>query len=173
MSRRKLTNSLMVKFKNESVDGFFICLNNIPMSPSANRLLMPMRGRLISTPQKRTWEKQVQLYRAKHILELNRINFFLKKYISSTEVPALRVDAFHCFPQKKLFTKQGHPKKIDANNRLKGTLDAVSNLIGIDDKYFFNGNCEKIGNEGELEYTIVHIKPTRFQNVNTHISEPF
>lgn len=49
------------------------------------------------------------------------------------------------FPFEKIFAKNGLPKTIDANNRIKSCLDGVSKLIEIDDKYFFSGSYRKVG----------------------------
>ena len=51
---------------------------------------------------------------------------------------------------------------MDANNRLKGQLDAVATAVGIDDSFFFGGHCEKVTcSRKEEECAIIKISPMK------------
>ena len=61
----------------------------------------------------------------------------------------------------KTKTAKSKYKRIDADNRLKPTRDAVAELMGIDDTVFFSGNIEKV--IGETECSIIKMTKTRIR----------
>ena len=138
-------------------------LRDIPMCPTANRLVMPHRGRLISTPELRQWKAEVEAWQLRHLRPLEHVKETLEKYLSGGKFRVLQVDCYHVFPMEKIFTKTGKPKKIDSNNRLKAMLDAASKMTGIDDKFYFSGACEKLGGPVASPRTHLIIKSTVFQ----------
>jgi len=50
---------------------------------------------------------------------------------------------------ERLYCKDGSIKKLDASNRCKPLEDAIADLIGIDDRFFFRVTVEK--KETQLE----------------------
>lgn len=79
----------------------------------------------------------------------------------------LRLDSFFVFENSRVWTKAGHPQQMDADNRRKPLQDAVTNLIGIDDKWVFSGNIEKATCDSkEYEQCIARITPTNCRSLN-------
>ena len=77
-----------------------------------------------------------------------------------------RLDSFFSFKKDRVLCKKGNPKRLDADNRRKALQDGVSKIFGIDDKYFFSGNAEKIiCDKNEQQGTIIRITATK---VRTH-----
>lgn len=124
----------------------FFWLDNFPMPPSSNAMYASVRGRLIKSKEGRTFESEYKLYELLKRPELLAKKTTLLEACNAGYV--LKIDAYFLFPKEKLFTKQNVVKKMDANNRLKPALDGLSYCLGIDDKMFFSGTCEKIETTG-------------------------
>lgn len=153
-----------------------IWLLNFPLPPSVNEYLMPVpgawavnkkgktyrKGRFVKTEihtnyVKRCWEwryinraafdnAQAELVRQFQEAKLNKQKF------------ALRVDCYFAFEHSRIWTVNNLAEQIDSDNRLKPCRDALSKLLGIDDKYFFSGFFEKVStNSKELECSILRI----------------
>lgn len=61
---------------------------------------------------------------------------------------ALQVDLYFSFPKEKILTKPtkqkpSHPKRNDTSNRIKIAHDALAEVLGIDDCYFWQGKFHK------------------------------
>jgi hypothetical protein len=116
-----------------------------PMPPSINASLRPgFKGRFRKTPEALLFQSACQRFGIAHAKSFNNMNKELSKYLSHSH--GLRVDAFFFFPQNKLVTTSKGTKRlkvIDANNRLKAALDGLASCLGIDDRHFIAGNCEK------------------------------
>lgn len=161
----------MVKIVNDSKGNPEFLFHRFPMCPTANRLVAPVRGRLIATREKRAWENEVRSYHLRHHRQINQVKNTLADMKRKAGFLILNVDTYFVFPYSKLFTKDGRPKKLDANNRTKATLDAIATLTNIDDRYYFGGYCEKLHGESQTPYTIVQLKPMEAQNVKNAFSD--
>ena len=51
---------------------------------------------------------------------------------------------YFCFPSSRLYTKKNELKKLDTTNRIKSIEDAISKLLGVDDKYFNPTRAERV-----------------------------
>lgn len=79
-----------------------------------------------------------------------------------SEGKLLRVDTWFAFENSRIWTKDGQPKVIDADNRRKPMQDGLAQMLGIDDKWFFSGNIEKVTCVSkEYECTIIRILPVK------------
>lgn len=130
------------------------------MPPTANKQLIMSRGRFIKATEARVFDNNVLNYILRNRKIIEEIRIDLLKYIDKGLM--LRVDTYFCFEYQKLITKEGKPKTIDTNNRIKATLDAVSKAIGIDDKYFSQGYSEKVVRctSSNEDHSIILIEPT-------------
>jgi hypothetical protein len=152
-----------------------IWLNNLPTPPSVNASLVPMAqkkraangriymgARMRPAPEMVTYKDEVRLYRLRHEGKLTAIGRALRNEIEERQW-VLRVDVFIVFHVERIFSSVN--KKVltlDANNRIKASLDAVANLLDIDDKYFFRGDCEKVTTaQKESQCTMVRIQLVR------------
>ena len=57
---------------------------------------------------------------------------------------ALHVDLYFLFHWRSLYTKDGRVKRLDAQNRIKCALDALGDVIAIDDRHIFSGSYAKL-----------------------------
>jgi Holliday junction resolvase RusA-like endonuclease len=83
------------------------------------------------------------------------------------------VDNYFALEDSRLWTVNNLPQQIDADNRLKPCRDALSTLLGIDDKHFFSGYFEKVStNSKELECSAIRISlmtPRSLQDLREQI----
>lgn len=74
----------------------------------------------------------------------------------------LKIEVYVAFENSRIWTKEGQPQQIDADNRLKPMQDGLSKMLGIDDKWFFCGSIEKVTcNSKELESCTIKISPIK------------
>ena len=128
------------------------------MPPSANRLVMPRGNRLISTPAKRTYKKQVELFKHRHIKSIRPILEALRAYSEEDSILTLDVSCLFYFERHRVYTKAGNYKRIDTNNRLKAALDTVSDMIEVDDLRFASSFIDKRISKTGKDYLDVELK---------------
>jgi hypothetical protein len=139
------------------------------MPPTINKQLLFANRRFIKSKEARDFDAAVQIYKSNNIKEAVAC---YRKYFALVELGRLVIcaDTDFIFPYDKVFTKQNQPKIIDANNRIKSCLDGVANLIGIDDKYFFEGNYRKLSCKNLTEpYINIHLS---LKEIATYEIEP-
>lgn len=129
-------------------------LFKLPMPPTANKQLMPVRGRLIKTNAARVFDKQIAFYRLSQFRKLETLKLQMSALLQK-EKCLFSVHYYFCFPKDRLISKKNEIKMLDSTNRLKSTEDALSKLIEIDDKYFNQNRVEKVISSTEKEF--VHI----------------
>lgn len=126
-----------------------IILNEIPMPPTANKRLIPVNGRLIKSNDCRAFDKSVQVWMIRQKSKLFEDRRKAKEWIGTGFM--IKVDFVFYWPKIKLMSKDGLPKKLDDSNRLKDAEDAVSEIIGIDDKWFVDKTLKKVPWNKEYE----------------------
>lgn len=94
---------------------------------------------------------------------LNRVSAIRKKiceWIAQGYV--VRLDTWFVFERSRIWTKDHQAQTLDADNRRKPLQDGLSNILDIDDKWFFSGNVEKVTcTSKDSECTIIRISPQR------------
>lgn len=138
------------------------------MPPSINQQLMSVRGRMIKTRVAHQFDSEVNRFIIKNLRNAEKIRDEIRPILKEN---GLRIDCFFCFHEPRVLTKTKKAKDwvkvLDANNRLKSTLDAVSRLIGVDDKFFFTGICEKVICKSlDEEQVIIKITPTTLRTLD-------
>lgn len=79
----------------------------------------------------------------------------------------LKVDSWFAFTYDRIWTKDGNPKKLDADNRRKALQDGLSIILDIDDCHFFSGIVEKVTcATKELQCSVIRISPIRPQTLD-------
>lgn len=130
-------------------------LKNFPLSPSSNQLYSSVNGRLIKSQEGRRYAASIQSYALTKHHEIKKI----KEELKPSDI--LKVDFYFVFRRSRIISKKNEYKKLDAHNRLKSAADGLADIIGIDDKQFITGICEKvICEEHEREQIIIHISKT-------------
>lgn len=69
----------------------------------------------------------------------------------------LEIERIYYFSHSRIWTKLGRPKKIDTSNFIKALDDAIADIIGLDDSYFFKGSEVKKTTTPEHERVIVNL----------------
>lgn len=158
VSKPGLKNQVLF-FKNE------IILSGIPLPPSANEQLMTARPngkrftRMIKTLKARAFDDDLRLWMLKNKDQIFQIRQHAKAMVSDETKTYLRVDCYFAFQNDRLFSKtkraKDFVKRLDANNRLKSSLDALSHILNIDDRYFWTGLCEKVSCDSAQDEQII------------------
>jgi Holliday junction resolvase RusA-like endonuclease len=110
----------------------FFILSKIPLSPSINEALRPIKstGRLVKTSAYQIWEKQMVVWKLKNFKQIDLIKAAFSDYKG-----ALRVDLCFVLHKSRMVRKDGFlkEKRNDTNNFIKLNLDALSKILEIDD----------------------------------------
>lgn len=105
-------------------------------------------GRLIKTQIHRDYQSTCERWALQNREAVRRAASELRdikvRYDADSLPFALKIDCYFVFKRERIFTVNQKCLQIDANNRLKPLLDALVNVLGIDDKHYFAGNCEKV-----------------------------
>lgn len=170
-----------------------IWLINFPLPPSVNEYLMPVAGplsrnrkgklyqtgRFVKTEQHRIYRKMCFQWKMLNNLAWQKIQDELQNAVKTANQEnkkiAFMVDTYFIFEDSRLWTKSNAPQRLDADNRLKPCRDALSELLSIDDKYFFGGFFEKLStSEKDQECTYIRISqmtPRTLQNLKMEIKK--
>lgn len=70
----------------------------------------------------------------------------------------IRIDLYIAFTPSRLFTKDGRRKQLDASNRIKPIHDALADILGIDDRFFYTGQSEAVLADGGSECVLVKMR---------------
>lgn len=169
-----------------------VWLVNFPLPPSVNEYLMPVPGRVkvnqrtgklyksgafVKTELHRKYMDTCHQWRALHNKSFGEIQDHLLGLVHKARADkrrvAFRVDHYFALEDSRLWTVNNLPERLDADNRLKPCRDALSTLLGIDDKYFFSGYFEKVStNSKELECSAIRISlmtPRTLQDLREQI----
>lgn len=157
-----------------------VWLNGFPLAHSVNNSLMPVPGkpkrgknghtyrvgRLVKTKEARHFEELCVLWSLQNRDKLAKVKHNLLEVQRQCEARkerfALKVECFFAFEESRIFTVNNKNEQLDADNRLKPTLDGLKLVLGIDDKAFFHASCEKVATHSkDLECAIVKISLMR------------
>lgn len=136
-------------------------LIKLPIPPSANRQMTISNGRFIKNSEARIFDGKIQEYRLRNwrIIEQAKkeVDLWIRSGIQ------LEIDLFFVFHEKRVFTKgvkaKSPYKRIDSNNRIKSSIDAVCKLLEFDDMIIFKETSHKVTCDcPSKEQLIVRIK---------------
>lgn len=116
-------------------------LAGLPFPPTMNHRMIPMRGRLILSPDHRAYKKLLELYLHRKFLLADAEN--LKEKI-------LKVEVQYVGPRESWFTKKNEIKKKDVENRHKALLDGIFSFLDLDDSQIFEITIKKVVGGSEL-----------------------
>jgi Holliday junction resolvase RusA-like endonuclease len=145
-----------------------IFLESFPFPPSVNESYQSVkrgfRSTLIATDKLRRFKQDVEFYKHQHFMDLLKCHAKISAWLDEGFVIQAKVYLF--LPHDEIFTKGKKAKskfhKIDGNNRIKATLDAVANCIDIDDSYFFDdGTVKAVQLEGMPKCVIIELSKTK------------
>lgn len=116
-------------------------INRFPLPPSVNELYATVgRRRVKSIPYKR-FEDQLRIW-----MMTNHDQLQLAWSLSMNTGPNnfLHVDCRFHMMRGNILCKDRTPKRNDTSNRIKALHDALSQILGIDDSYFWSGTFDKV-----------------------------
>lgn len=137
-----------------------IILANLPMPPTSNKQYFAIsRGRkAYLTKTKELKNYQDIAFPEWEIKNLNAIGIAKKKVEEWTlGGQMIRVDLFVCYRYSDIWTKDGRPKANDYRNRFKAIDDCLAKSLGIDDRIFWSGYCEKLTTQKDTPFCMVII----------------
>jgi Holliday junction resolvase RusA-like endonuclease len=145
-----------------------IVLKKLPIPPSQNEQLTINRGRFIKKKGARIFDSLIANYSLIHFKKLDAYKKELKDLLDQGF--ALQINMIFVFHIDRVFTKTKKAaspyKRIDTNNRIKSSIDAVSKLLEIDDMLFFFETAEKqtcdCAKDEQLIVEITHFRPRKF-----------
>lgn len=107
-------------------------ISRLPLPPSINKCLVPVRNRLIKTNVYRQYDLKVSRYK---LVNFRQIDALKSKLV---EKKIYQVNLIFVFSKNRVISKKNEIKSLDVNNFIKQTLDAVVKILDqkIDDKYF-------------------------------------
>lgn len=151
-----------------------IVISNFPFPPSVNEMYETnvhkayangsgVRNIRVKTSRRRSrvcnaFYATVEKFNNLNRRNLDRIALQVKMWIKDGH--AIGLDCYVLVEHSRIWTKDGMPKSFDADNRRKALQDAVCELLGIDDKWVFCGNTEKVACQSkDSECAVIKIYP--------------
>lgn len=112
----------------------------IPLPPTVNQIYAG-KSRRYKSPVMKEWERAFELWWVKNQSSILGTRNILRDELHSNSVfVTLSID-FHVH-RSKLYSKTGEIKKNDCTNRIKPLLDAIAEVLGIDDCRYFLASVE-------------------------------
>lgn len=111
------------------------------MPPTINKSYATVGNRRVSTAVLREFKALTHIWSVGNRARLRRI----EKKIHDTQGAKLCLVLIFKFEEQKLFLKDKKtPRRLDTSNRIKAAEDAITGLLGIDDRWVFKIIAEKI-----------------------------
>lgn len=138
-----------------------IQLKKFPLPPPSNQLYSNIsRYRRCKSKRYLDYEKECKAWTIKNQEQLSKARDLL------CLLPKKNAALFSHkhFYQRRILSKDGSVIKNDTSNRLKALEDVLSNILMIDDKYFWSGSYDKSpvtnkDQEGvDIEISIIDVK---------------
>jgi len=132
-----------------------LTIDNFPLPPSTNTLYAhsSFYNRMVKTKTYKDYDKEVQTWIATNPNHVANLREFAKDLMG-----VFHIETVFFMDQKRVVCKDGTPKKNDTSNRIKALHDVLSDIIGVDDSYFWSGSFTKVAlQEGEerVQITLV------------------
>ena len=142
-------------------------IRGYPMPPSNNELYAnnARTGGRMKSMKYKAYEEEVKYWTYKNGYQLQSARMIIQKMLPNE---VFHVERFFYHKSWRIITKAGKPVKNDTSNRIKALDDTLSQLLGIDDSYFWSGTYTKdssphisLGEYVDLKFTklSISIKP--------------
>lgn len=116
-------------------------LLRFPLPPSANALYASIGKRRVKTAVYKKFEHAARYWMLKHSSEINDARTLT---LDTGSQRFIHIDTVFFMERKNIICKDGTPKRNDTSNRLKALHDVLSQILGLDDSYFFSGSYDKV-----------------------------
>jgi hypothetical protein len=153
-----------------------IILKKLPIPPSQNKQLTVSRGRFIKLKAARIFDDLIKRYQLTQFKTISQAQKQIASWLESGKT--LQIELYFVFHENRVLTKtkkaKSPYKKIDSNNRIKSSIDAVSKILGIDDMIFFKETSYKVtcSNQSD-EQLIAIIQPLERVTYDGHLKSMF
>lgn len=112
------------------------------MPPSVNACYATVGGRRIRTRALNQFRAEIEAYALRNRALIRPIQEWLAEELERHKV--IVINAHFFFNRERVLCKDGTtPKRLDTSNFLKACHDGVSEILSIDDKYFWDGTFTK------------------------------
>jgi hypothetical protein len=126
------------------------------MPPTANRMYLPIRGRMILSNVGRQFKQDIEWYRVANRLQVQEISEHCVRAVQSGQL--LCIDREFFFQRSTIFTKKGEVKRHDLTNKIKALDDGLSSILQVDDRYIFKcSSTKQISPDPLREYVDVKV----------------
>lgn len=109
-------------------------LRKLPMPPTLNKSYAHLGKRRFSTQDLKDFKAGIDSWALENRTAVKSIR---EKVLASDERTMFKLTLEFKFPHAKLYTLKNHFKKLDVSNRIKAAEDAVTDVLGFDDKSVF------------------------------------
>lgn len=137
-----------------------IFFENIPMPPTVNQLYAG-KTRRYKSPKYKQWLKEFDIYYARNG-SFHRARQVLRDALKDNNT-FLDFKLDINVPREMIYSKANTIKRIDASNRVKPLLDAISDALQIDDNRFFLNSVQFV--------ICKNVDDTFKPNVNVYINK--
>ncbi len=140
-------------------------IKGYPLPPSANNLYAnnARTGGRFKTEKYKSYELEVARWARLNAYQLDPLRRIIEKMKPNW---VFHVDRQFYQKPYRIMTKLGAPRKNDTSNRFKALDDTMSQLLGIDDSYFWCGSFDKhpalhpaLGEYVDLKFTVMCLDP--------------
>ena len=116
-------------------------LENLPMPPSVNQCYVNVGKKRVSSASLRKFKNSIAKWHY-----INKTSVAAAKEELLTELKRkIALKFIFRFPEKKIYIKKTkRVKKLDVSNRIKAAEDAITDMLGFDDKLVFKVEAEKV-----------------------------
>lgn len=129
-------------------------LSQIPIPPSLNNAYPTSKhGYRYKSKALVEWERELERWAFTKVKELHALQDLFK----ASQNALVGIECRYFFRKEKILTKLGKVKKLDVDNRLKCLIDGITQIIGIDDSYIWEGKFSKHVSKTEQDYCEVKI----------------
>jgi len=139
----------------------YVLFEDLPMPPTSNHqyISITRRGRTyrVASEELRTFKELMSMY--PNIFPDFKVKFHIVQDWAARKRP-LEIRCTFYFKRERLFTKDNRFKRLDVSNRLKASHDSLSEILEIDDSYFFKVVAIKAVTQGEESFS-AEIRPIR------------
>lgn len=154
--------------------GEYFRLTKLPMPPSSNNQYFPrilpgraggQMARLVPTGDLTKYQKSVtERWKNENLTAVYKCRATLREWMLHQQM--IEITIFACFGYFDLFTQEGIPKRMDASNRVKALNDCLSEILEIDDCWFWRVNIVKCETKAEKPWCAVEFRPIEHQSIS-------
>ncbi len=147
---------------NIILEGGEILIRDFPLPPSSNSLYRNIKngraGQLgrAKTEKYKLYCDDVAMWAIVHGKTLKRTRSEVNDLLLIHKT--LQIDATFCIAESRCYSKDGKIKKIDTFNHIKALHDQLSEVLWVDDRFFWDGNVRRQPCDKKSERVIIRIK---------------